>query len=92
MRKGKEPIISDLIDHVFKLVRVGIDLSGAQPADIDDIFDNRCLPLLPVSLRVDLPLKLHEIAGKVLIDPYLAHHFGVVPNHLLRDHEVSEFL
>jgi hypothetical protein len=35
---------------------------------------------------------LHEVTGEVLVYPCLAGHLGVVPYHLLRDHEVSKFL
>ena len=77
---------------MLKLIGLGIDLSGAQSANIYDILNDRRLPLLPISLGVDLPLELHEVAGEVLVDPHLACHLGVVADHLLGYHEVPEFL
>ena len=90
--EAEQPMLADLADHVRKLIGLLVDLSGAQPADINHVIDDRTLPFLPLALALHLPLELHEIAGEVLVDPRLPCRLRVVADHLLADHEVSELL
>jgi hypothetical protein len=90
--EGEEAVISDLVDGILKLIGFGVYLRRAQSANINDVFDDGGFPLLAVALGVHLPLKLHKVAGEVLVDPDLAGHLGVIADHLLGDHEVPEFL